>query len=234
MSAYKILYAEDDETLAFLTKDSLQMHGYSVDHFADGDTCLKAFRDKRYDLCILDIMLPGKDGFALAESIRKLNKDIPILFLSAKTLKEDRLRGLRTGADDYLVKPFSMEELILKIDIFLSRSRKFKMPVKKSYKIGAWVFDSDNYMLTRGKESILLTQKQAALLQYLLDNKNTVLRREQILNAVWGQDDYYYGRSLDVFISRLRKIFAEEDSFRIQTLHGIGFKLVDPNHNEGK
>lgn len=227
MKDIKILYAEDDETLAFLTKDNLQQHHYEVDHYADGKACLQAFIRNRYDLCILDVMLPGMDGFALAEAIRKLNHDIPILFLSAKTLKEDKLKGLRLGADDYLVKPFSMEELVLKIEIFIKRSSRIRPVVKKTYAAGSFQFDPRNFLLLKGNEKILLTQREAELLKYLLDHKNEVLKRNQILTSIWGQDDYFFGRSLDVFISRLRKIFAQDDSIKIENLHGIGYKLVD-------
>lgn len=230
MKKYRILYAEDDETLAFLTRDNLLQHHYEVDHFSNGEDCLEAFQKNKYDVCVLDIMMPGMDGFALAEAIRKANHEIPIIFLSAKTLKEDKLKGLRIGADDYLIKPFSIEELVLKIEMFISRSKKNSSVTKKSYKLGAFEFDPENFLLTKNGEQTILTQKEATLLQYFLDNKNVVLKREQILTAIWGQDDYFYGRSLDVFISRLRKIFAGDSSVKIETLHAIGFKLVLIEH----
>ena len=227
MKKYKILYAEDDETLAYLTKDNLLQHHYDVDHYADGKICLEAFKRNRYALCILDVMLPGIDGFALAEAIRKENHDIPILFLSAKTLKEDKLKGLRLGADDYLVKPFSMEELVLKIEIFINRSKKSNTAAKKIYTAGTFRFDPDNFILLKGNEKTILTQREAELLQFFLDHKNEVLKREQILTSIWGQDDYFFGRSLDVFVSRLRKIFAHDESIKIENLHGIGYKLIE-------
>ncbi len=226
MKKYKILYAEDDATLAFLTKESLQQQHYEVDHFSNGDACLKAFGKNKYDVCILDIMLPGMDGFAIAEAIRKVNHEVPIIFLSAKTLKEDKLKGLRIGADDYLVKPFSIEELVLKIEIFIARSKKSNATAQKIYTAGAFQFDASNFVLSHNGKQNELTQKEAALLQYFFEHKNMVLKREQILTAIWGQDDYFFGRSLDVFISRLRKIFAADPSVKIETLHGIGFKLV--------
>lgn len=230
MKKYKILYAEDDETLAFLTKDNLLQQGYDVDHFANGRLCLEAFAKTKYDVCILDIMLPGLDGFDIATAIRNADHEIPIIFLSAKTLKEDKLKGLRIGADDYLVKPFSMEELVLKIEMFISRSKKSNHTAKSVYIIGSFQFDPANFLLLHQTKQIELTQKEAALLQYFIDHKNKVLKREQILTAIWGQDDYFFGRSLDVFISRLRKIFAADNSVKIETLHGIGFKLVDNNN----
>ncbi|MFT3795675.1 response regulator transcription factor [Flavobacterium sp.] len=223
MSAFKILYAEDDETLAFLTKDNLEQQGYEVVHCADGNSCLESFSKGGFDICILDIMLPKRDGFEIATEIRKTNLDVPIIFLSAKTLKEDRIKGLRLGADDYLVKPFSIEELLLKIEIFLKRSQKNKTP-EKTYSVGKFQFDPRNYTLLQDDEKITLTQREAELLQFFLDNKNVVLKREEILKALWGDDDYFMGRSLDVFISRLRKILANEP-IAIENLHGIGFRF---------
>jgi DNA-binding response OmpR family regulator len=223
----RILYAEDDETLAYLTVDNLTQHRYEVEHYSDGEQCLQAFRTGDYDLCILDVMLPRLDGFLLAAEIRKLNHEIPILFLSAKVLKEDRIKGLRLGADDYLVKPFSIEELVLKIEIFINRSQK-KMNVNKPhYKVGSFHFDPPNFTLQNEKEKFILTQREAELLKYFLDNKNEVIKREQILLAIWGKDDYFLGRSLDVFVSRLRKIFASDAKVKIENLHSIGFKFVE-------
>ena len=223
MSHFKILYAEDDETLAFLTKDNLEQYGYDVVHCGDGDLCLKAFGARDFDICILDIMMPIKDGFELAAEIRKANSDIPIIFLSAKTLKEDRIKGLRLGADDYLVKPFSIEELHLKIEVFLKRSQKSKTE-EPIYTIGKYAFDTKNYLLFNDSEKITLTQRESELLKLFIDNKNIVLKREEILKILWGDDDYFMGRSLDVFISRLRKILSDEPNIAIENLHGIGFR----------
>lgn len=225
MSPYKILYAEDDETLAFLTKDNLEQNGYEVVHCLDGDLCMEAFKRQNFDICILDIMLPKKDGFEIASDIRKINNDVPIIFLSAKTLKEDRIKGLKLGADDYLVKPFSLEELALKIEIFLKRSQKNEIAEKVSYSVGRYKFDTNNYVLTFEEQKITLTQRESELLKLFLDNKNKVLKREQILTSLWGDDDYFMGRSLDVFISRLRKILSTESHISIENLHGIGFKF---------
>ncbi|CAD0004550.1 DNA-binding response regulator [Flavobacterium salmonis] len=222
----KILYTEDDETLAFLTKDNLEQNNYEVIHCPDGKSGLESFRDQHFDICIFDIMMPKMDGFELAEEIRKIDTNIPIIFLSAKTLKEDRIKGLRLGADDYLVKPFSIEELMLKIEVFLKRSQKNSKVEKSIYEIGKYQFDTKNFILFNAEEKIGLTQREAELLKLFLDNKNTVLKREQILTALWGTDDYFMGRSLDVFISRLRKILANEKGISIENLHGIGFKFV--------
>lgn len=225
MTKYRILYAEDDDTLAYLTKDNLEQQGYEVLHFANGKLCLEAFKNQTFDVCILDIMLPEMDGFALAIEIRKINTDIPVLFLSAKTLKEDRIKGLRLGADDYLVKPFSIEELLLKIEIFLKRTSKRNVLHERSYTIGTYNFNTVNYTLVKGSKTITLTQREADLLKLFLENTNRVLRREDILKALWGDDDYFMGRSLDVFISRLRKILADEKQVSIENIHGVGFKF---------
>lgn len=225
MTTFKILYAEDDETLAFLTKDNLEQHGYDVTHCSDGNFCLEQFKSAAFDICILDIMLPKMDGFELATEIRKRNADIPIIFLSAKTLKEDRIKGLRLGADDYLVKPFSIEELLLKIEIFLKRSQKNKALEKPLYHVGKYAFDPANFTVYNDVEKISLTQRESELLQLFLDNKNVVLKREEILKSLWGDDDYFMGRSLDVFISRLRKILVNEQGISIENLHGIGFRF---------
>jgi len=225
MTKVKILYAEDDETLAFLTKDNLEQNNYDVTHCMDGQMALEAFKTDSFDICILDIMMPKVDGFELAETIRKTNAEIPIIFLSAKTLKEDRIKGLRLGADDYLVKPFSIEELLLKIEIFLKRSHKSNANEKSIYTVGKYQFDSKNYFVFTNDEKISLTQREAELLKLFLDNKNVVMKREEILKSLWGNDDYFMGRSLDVFISRLRKILANEKGLSIENLHGIGFRF---------
>ncbi|MFG4003701.1 response regulator transcription factor [Flavobacterium aquidurense] len=226
MKQFKILYTEDDETLAFLTKDNLEQNNYEVVHCCDGKLGLETFKKEIFDICIFDIMMPKMDGFELATEIRKTNTDIPIIFLSAKTLKEDRIKGLRLGADDYLVKPFSIEELLLKIEIFLKRSQK-NIPADKSvYEIGKYQFDTNNFILFNENEKISLTQREADLLKLFLDNKNLVLKREQILTSLWGTDDYFMGRSLDVFISRLRKILMNETGISIENLHGIGFRFT--------
>lgn len=224
MTKYKILYAEDDETLAFLTKDNLEQH-YDVTHCDNGEMALNAFKKDAFDICILDIMMPKMDGFELAENIRKTNSEVPIIFLSAKTLKEDRIKGLRLGADDYLVKPFSIEELLLKIEIFLKRTNKNVTVDKSLYTVGKYQFDSKNYLVFTDSEKISLTQRESDLLKLFLNNKNVVLKREEILKSLWGDDDYFMGRSLDVFISRLRKILSNEEGIAIENLHGIGFKF---------
>ncbi len=224
-SGAHILYVEDDINLSFVTKDNLEKHGFQVTHCADGLAGEECFKKGSFDLCLLDVMMPKRDGFALAEIIRAQNADIPIIFLTAKSMKEDRLAGLRTGADDYLTKPFSIEELILKIEVFLRRS-KYSEPGaedQKQFTLGAFQFDYEKYTLTHKGEEQKLTQKEAQLLHYFCVNPNKVLKRDDILVKIWGDDDYFLGRSLDVFISRLRKYLRPETSVKIDNVHGVGF-----------
>lgn len=225
MEKSKILYAEDDQTIAFLIQDSLENH-YDISCFSDGKSALEAFHQQDFDICLLDIMMPEMNGFELAEQIRSRNSEIPIIFISAKALKEDRIRGLKIGADDYLVKPFSIEELILKIEVFLRRSKKTGSSPQK-YKVGKFDFDPKNYTLQDQYGTTTLTQRESELLFYFIRNKNTVLKRQDILKAIWGDDDYFMGRSLDVFISRLRKVLAREENIVIENLHGIGFRFSE-------
>ncbi len=229
MKRAKILYAEDDETLSFITKDHLELQGYEIVHCIDGAKALEKFKTDHFDICILDIMLPEMDGFSLAEQIRKKNQQIPILFLTAKSLKEDRIQGLKLGADDYLTKPFSIEELILKIEIFLRRSKVFEIPYAETeYTIGHYKYLPMEYQLIYQNHVRTLTQRESELLTFLLKNKNKVIKRSLILESLWGEDDYFMGRSLDVFISRLRKYLAEDPSIKIDNIHGIGFKFICP------
>lgn len=225
MSKKRILYVEDDETLAFLTADNLEQH-FEVIHSNNGAVAFKLFCEQEFDLCVLDIMLPDMDGFQIATEIRKRDSDIPIIFLSAKTMKEDRIKGLKLGADDYLVKPYSIEELILKIEIFLNRSQKKSEKILTKYQLGSFEFEFENYILKNNSKEITLTEREASLLKLFLENRNAVLKRETILTSLWGNDDYFSGRSLDVFISRIRKILKEESNVRIENIPRIGFKLV--------
>jgi DNA-binding response OmpR family regulator len=220
----KILYVEDDETLAFLTKDSLEALHFEVIHFNNGEDAINNFALQAYDICLLDIMVPKKDGFEIVKTIRTLNNEIPIILLSAKTLKEDRILGLKLGADDYLIKPFSIEELVLKLDIFLQRSKK-NIALPKIQFVGKYQFDVNNFEVMINNEKTTLTLREADLLQLFIQNPNKVLKREDILKSLWGTDDYFMGRSLDVFISRLRKILSKDSNIVIENLHGIGFKF---------
>lgn len=232
MEKKKILYVEDDEALGFLTADQLQQT-YDVTLCADGQEALKTFLNQTFDLCILDVMLPKMDGFELATEIRKRNHQIPILFLSAKTLKEDRIKGLKIGADDYMVKPYNMEELTLKIDIFLRRSQPQTTVIKPEILIGPFTFYPEDYqILTPENTKVSLTERETELLKLFVEHQNKILKREDILLKLWGSDDYFLGRSLDVFISRLRKIFKDYPEICIENIPRIGFKLtLDKNNN---
>lgn len=222
----KLLYAEDDASLSFVTRDNLELQGYEVVHCADGKIALDAFKGGNFDLAILDVMMPNMDGFTLAEEIRKYDKQIPIIFLTAKSLKDDKIHGLKIGGDDYITKPFSIEELILKIQIFLRRSQMTTTGTSSIYKIGEYEFDHPNLNLKFDDEDErTLTQKEADLLKMFIENKNTVLKRSEILIKLWGEDDYFLGRSLDVFISRLRKYLKKDPSLKIENIHGVGFRL---------
>ncbi len=184
MKTVKILYAEDDETLAYLTKDNLELNKYEVTHCNDGRSCLELFKTQTFDICIFDIMLPKMDGFELTAEIRKLNPEVPIFFLSSKILKEDRIKGLKLGADDYLIKPFSIEELLLKIEIFLTRSKKNPVNSRIIYQLGKYRFNAADYLVYTDEEKITLTQRESELLKLFLDNKGQVLKREDILTRL--------------------------------------------------
>lgn len=220
-----LFYVEDDESLSFVTRDNLELEGYQVTYCENGQKAIDILKTEDFDLCILDVMLPDVDGFTIAEEIRKRNKQVPILFLTAKSLKEDRIRGLRLGADDYITKPFSIEELILKIEIFLKRSQIVIKEDEHLFQIGNFNFDHKNLQLKNESIKRQLTQKEADLLKYFIKNKNEVLKRSDILETLWGEDDYFLGRSLDVFISRLRKYLKEDETLKIENIHGVGFRF---------
>lgn len=224
-----LLYVEDDESLSFVTRDNLELQGYRLTCCRDGQTALDIIRrrENAFDLYILDVMLPEVDGFTLAGEIRKYDQHAPIIFLSAKSLKEDKIHGLKIGADDYLTKPFSIEELILKINIFLRRSRVTPLEKPSVRTIGGYEFHYHNLALSREGKIRQLTQREGELLRLLVDHKNELLKRSEILQRVWGKNDYFLGRSLDVFISRLRKYLQQDDRVRIENVHGVGFRLIE-------
>lgn len=223
----KILLVEDDQTLNFIIKDNLEQNGYVVTSVDDGELAMKAFRSGKFSLCLLDVMLPKKDGFTVAKEIRTIDDHVPIIFLTARSMTEDRINGLTIGGDDYITKPFSMEELLLKIKIFLKRtlSSAESTTDQSYYTVGHFSFYFDSLILDDHGERKTLTYKEAELLRYFCDNPNKVLSRSDILKQVWGSDDYYLGRSLDVFISRLRKYLSSDENIKILNLHGIGFRF---------
>ncbi len=232
----KILLVEDDHALRFIVKDNLSQNGYLVDTAIDGNEAVKLFEKGRYHLIILDVMLPLIDGFKVAEHIRKSDENIPIIFLTARSMTEDKITGLTIGGDDYISKPFSMEELLLKIKIFLRRSNTTAYEEDKdsgTKRIGKFVFMPDELILLIDGQTRKLTIKEMELIKYFSENINKVLNRKEILEKIWGSDDYFLGRSLDVFISRLRKYFKQDTNIKIVNLHGIGFKFTvkkEPNN----
>lgn len=223
----KVLYVEDDVYLGYVTKDNLEQKGYDIVLCKNGEDALKTFQEERFDLCILDIMLPEMDGFHIAREIRKTDHHIPILFLSAKSMKEDRIKGLTIGGDDYLTKPFSIEELVLKIEIFLKRNKVSSSEASASQLIiGDYIFDKPSLRLIHNEFEKRLTSREAALLVCFYRNQNKVVKKEDILNEVWGSDSYFNSRSLDVFISKLRKYLQYDPKIQINNIHGIGFIMV--------
>ena len=222
----KILLVEDDASLGFVIQDQLKSKGYKAHLARDGKEGLQMFNDNTYHLCVLDVMMPKKDGFSLAQDIRKMNDQIPILFLSAKSLTEDRIKGFQVGGDDYLTKPFSQEELLLRIKSLLKRvDIVIESDNKTFFELGLFTFDSENLQLTGKETEKKLTKKEAQILKLLVQHQNKVLSREIVLNSVWGNDDYFVGRSLDVFITKLRKYLKEDEAISIKNIHGVGFKL---------
>lgn len=227
--AVRLLLVEDDDALRFIVKDNLEQNFYEVDVAENGQEAIDLFEKRNYHLIILDIMLPRVDGFKVAEHIRKKDEDIPIIFLTARSMTEDKITGLTIGGDDYISKPFSMEELLLKIRIFLKRSNTIKngkTAMLRSKKIGRFIFLPDELTLSLDGEVRKLTLKEMELIRFFSENANKVLNRNEILERVWGTNDYFLGRSLDVFISRLRKYFKPDPNVKITNLHGIGFRFT--------
>lgn len=222
----KILLVEDDSSLGFIIADQLKLDGYSVTLCTDGAEGFQRFNEEVFHMCIFDVMMPKKDGFTLAREVRQLNSEIPILFLSAKSDDKDKVEGFKSGGDDYLTKPFNVEELQLRVAAMLRRVNI--QPEQKDesiYSIGEYKFDTVNYVLTHDRFEKSLTKKEAQILKMLCKFMSQVVAREMVLNAVWGQDDYFVGRSLDVFITKLRKYLCEDPRIQITNVHGIGFKL---------
>jgi DNA-binding response OmpR family regulator len=230
MSAKKmnILLTEDDPNLGMLLRDYLEAKGYRVSLAVNGKKGYELFNQGNFDMCILDVMMPVKDGFTMAEEIRQTDKNIPIIFLTAKTMKEDKQRGFETGADDYITKPFSMDELLMRMNAILRRTQvDVNRPQKQEpIKVGEFMFDFDTQVLSRNGEKRKLTTKENDLLQLLCANRYDILDRNYTLNRIWGDDNYFNSRSMDVYIAKLRKYLSEDPEIELVNVHGKGFKLL--------
>lgn len=224
----KILLCEDDENLGMLLREFLQAKGFNADLCADGEKGYKEFLKGKYDLCVLDVMMPKKDGFTLAQEIRNVNAEIPIIFLTAKNLKEDILEGFKIGADDYITKPFSMEELVFRIGAILRRVKGKKDKEITLYKIGRYTFDTQKQVLISKDKTQKLTTKESELLALLCNHVNDILERNYALKTIWIDDNYFNARSMDVYITKLRKLLKDDPNIEIINIHGKGYKLIAP------
>ncbi len=224
----KILLAEDDENLGSLLKEYLNAKGYSTFLYPDGEAAWNAFSKNEYDMCIIDIMMPKMDGYTLAKEIRKINTTIPFIFLTAKTLKDDVLEGFSIGADDYITKPFSMEELLYRLKAILRRTSQSDSDEQNSdvFQIGSYTFDANIQLLKKEEEEKKLTTKESELLKLLCTNKNQMLERNYALRTIWEDDSYFNARSMDVYITKLRKYLKDDPSIQIINVHGKGYKLI--------
>ncbi|MPQ48700.1 response regulator [Marinifilum sp. N1E240] len=227
MEQVRILLAEDDANLGLLLKEYLIAKNYNTTLCEDGDKAYDEFLKNPYDLCIFDIMMPHRDGFTLAKDIRLINSEIPIIFLTAKSMKEDVLEGFKLGADDYMTKPFSMEELLVRIEAVMRRTSGIKSEnTQEEFKLGRFLFDAKKQFLQDGEKSIKLTTKESELLKLLCNNVNKVLERNLALKTIWSDDNYFNARSMDVYITKLRKHLKAEPSIEIINVHGKGYKLI--------
>lgn len=224
----KILLCEDDENLGMLLREFLQAKGYYATLCPDGEAGYKEFTKNKYDLCVLDVMMPKKDGFTLAKEIQQITSEVPIIFLTAKALKEDIVEGFKLGADDYITKPFSMEELVFRIEAILRRVRGKKSKESTTYQIGRFTFDTQKQLLTIGDQQTKLTTKENELLALLCAHRNEILQRDFALKTIWIDDNYFNARSMDVYITKLRKHLRADDQIEIINIHGKGYKLIVP------
>ena len=223
----KILLAEDDENLGSLLKEYLQAKEYEAHWLTDGEKAYRSFEKNKYDICILDIMMPFKDGFTLAREIRMIDPEMPVIFLTAKAMKEDVLEGFSIGADDYITKPFSMEELLYRIEAILRRTQGGGTKSKQTeFEIGRYHFDANKQLLSSEGKDQKLTTKESELLNLLCANANNVLERNFALKSIWDDDNYFNARSMDVYITKLRKYLKEDSSLEILNIHGKGYKLI--------
>ena len=223
-----ILLCEDDENLGMLLREYLPAKGYSAELCPDGEAGYRAFLKGKFDICVLDVMMPVKDGFTLAQEIRTANSEVPIIFLTAKTLKEDILEGFKIGADDYITKPFSMEELVFRIEAVLRRVCGKKNKENTQYKIGNFMFDTQKQLLIIDDQQTKLTTKESELLALLCAHANEILQRDFALKTIWIDDNYFNARSMDVYITKLRKHLKADPSIEIINIHGKGYKLITP------
>lgn len=228
MKKTRVLLAEDDAPLGFVIKDNLEQANYEVILCRNGQDAIDHYNKDHIDICLLDIMMPEKDGFTVARKIRQQSDLVPILFLTARSMEEDKIKGFQTGADDYITKPFSIKELLLRIEVFLRRSRKIQAEVDEQLNIGQFTFRPASLELQIKDHIIHLTQRESDLIAFLFNHANKVIRREEILLAVWGKDDYFLGRSMDVFMAKLRKHFKEDPGIALETIHGVGFRFNIP------
>lgn len=228
----RILLCEDDENLGMLLREYLQTKGYDADLQPDGEAGYRAFTKSKYDLCVFDVMMPKKDGFALAADIRALNVEVPIIFLTAKSMKEDILQGFKLGADDYISKPFSMEELLYRIESILRRVKGKRAKDVVVYQIGDFQFDAQKQVLNYKGEVRKLTTKESELLNLLAANANSILERNFALKTIWVDDNYFNARSMDVYITKLRKLLKDDVNVAIINIHGKGYKLITPQGKE--
>ena len=225
MTKARVLLAEDDRQLGFVIKDNLQESGFEVVLCENGQIAIDRFNKKDFDICLLDVMMPEKDGFMVAKKIRQQSDQIPILFLTAKTMEEDKVKAFLTGADDYITKPFSMKELLLRMEVFLRRTKKMHSENVILYRIGELLFSFSELIIKTPEGVHSLTQREADLLRFLCEHPNKVVKREEVLTQVWGKDDYFLGRSMDVFIAKLRKHFKSDPTVVLETIHGVGFRF---------
>jgi DNA-binding response OmpR family regulator len=225
MDGYNVLLLEDDASLGAVLQEHLQMQGCRVTLCADGRLGLAAFESDRFDICLVDIMMPKKDGFSFAEDVRRADPEIPLIFLTAKSMKEDKIRGFKIGCDDYVTKPFSIEELMLRIQAVMRR-RGEPSEEPSSFQLGSYRFDYPRQLLTRNKQTRKLTAREADLLRLLCLSINRMVRREDALRKIWNDDGYFAGRSMDVFISKLRKYLKDDPAVEIVGIHGQGVRLV--------
>ncbi len=224
----KVLLCEDDENLGMLLREYLQAKGFSTVLCEDGEAGYREFAKDKFDICVLDVMMPKKDGFTLAQEIRQSDSEVPIIFLTAKTLKEDILDGFKIGADDYITKPFSMEELVFRMEAILRRVRGKKVKESTVYNIGEFVFDTQKQLLTIGEKQTKLTTKENELLALLCSHSNEILQRDYALKTIWIDDNYFNARSMDVYITKLRKHLKDDPQIEIINIHGKGYKLICP------